>query len=262
MRKPHRMPVPFIDHGSPMNTLAQNDYTRAWASLGRALPRPRAVLAISARWQVGTTAVTAMVRPRMIHDFRGFPPALSQFDYPAPGLPELAGEIAELVNPTGVEADQGRWSLDHGTWSVLAHLYPQADVPMVQLSINSRQPMADHLALGAKLSALRDRGVLIPSSGNVVHNLRRVQWTDDASAFDWNVRFDEAAEGQLTDDPASILRTIEHPDHAEAGPTPDHFIPLLYTAGLAAQGGPAKVLVRGHEMGALSMTCCGVGIES
>jgi len=257
-----RMPALFIGHGSPMNTLEQNDFTQAWAALGRALPRPRAVLAISAHWYVGATAVTAMARPRTIHDFYGFPQALFEYDYPAPGLPDLAAEVVELVKPTWVGLDHDQWGLDHGTWSVLAHLYPEADIPVVQLSINALKPMDYHLELGAQLAGLRDRGVLVVASGNVVHNLRRVDWSRPNGAFDWNRRFDEAVEQQLTEDPSAILRTLEHPDYDAAVPTPDHFVPLLYTAGLAAQDGPAQVLVRGYAMGALSMTCYGVGVEA
>lgn len=257
-----KMPALFIGHGSPMNTLEQNDFTQAWGALGRALPKPRAVLAISAHWYIGATAVTAMPRPRTIHDFYGFPAALSRFDYPAPGLPELASEIVELVKPTWVGLDHDQWGLDHGTWSVLAHLYPQADVPVVQLSINALKPMSYHLELGAKLHALRERGVLVLSSGNVVHNLRRVQWKDSNGAFDWNIRFDEAVEKQLAADPSAMLQMLEHPDYDEAVPTPDHFVPLLYTAGIASHEGRAKALVRGYAMGSLSMTCYGVGMEA
>ncbi len=247
-----QMPALFIGHGSPMNTLESNDFTKSWASMGRDLPRPRAVLVISAHWFIGATAVTAMARPRTIHDFYGFPPALNEFDYPAPGLPDLAAEVAEEVKPTWVGLDYDQWGLDHGTWSVLAHLYPQADVPVVQLSINALKPMDYHVELGAKLSALRSRGV---------HNLRRVQW-NDPDGFDWNERFDREVERQLAYDPASILRVMEHADYAEAVPTPDHFIPLLYTAGLAAEEGQAKALVRGYAMGSLSMTCYGVGVDA
>ena len=257
-----RMPALFIGHGSPMNTLESNDFTKAWAGMGRDLPRPRAVLVISAHWFIGATAVTAMAKPRTIHDFYGFPPALNEFQYPAPGLPELAEEVAEEVKPTWVGLDHDQWGLDHGTWSVLAHLYPQADIPVVQLSINALKPMDYHVELGARRSALRDRGVMILSSGNVVHNLGRVQWDDPDGAFDWNERFDRDVERQLADDPSSILRMMEHPDYADAVPTPDHFIPLLYTAGLAAEEGQAKALVRGYAMGSLSRTCYGVGIDA
>ena len=166
------------------------------------------------------------------------------------------------MKPTWVGLDHDQWGLDHGTWSVLAHLYPDADVPVVQLSINSLKPMDYHLELGERLAALRERGVLVLSSGNVVHNLRRVQWKDPKGAFDWNIRFDEAVQQQLAEDPSAILRTLEHPDYAEAVPTPDHFVPLLYTAGLAAQERQAKALVRGYAMGSLPMTCYGVGVDA
>lgn len=257
-----RMPALFIGHGSPMNTLQQNDFTRAWAGMGRDLPRPRAILVVSAHWYIGATAVTAMPHPRTIHDFYGFPPALNEFQYPAPGLPELAEEVAEEVKPTWVGLDHDQWGLDHGTWSVLAHLYPQADVPVVQLSLNALKPMDYHLELGARLHRLRDRGVMVLASGNVVHNLRRVQWNDPDGAFDWNERFDRAVEQQLAEDPGGILRMMDHPDYAQAVPTPDHFVPLLYTAGLAAHEGSAKALVRGYAMGSLSMTCYGVGVDA
>lgn len=244
-----------------MNTLELNGFTRAWRIIGRQLPRPRALLVISAHWYFGATAVTAMPRPRTIHDFYGFPPELFAFEYPAPGAPDLAEEVAEVVKPHWVGLDHDQWGLDHGAWSVLAHLYPQADVPVVQLSINALKPLAYHVELGARLSGLRERGILILASGNVVHNLKRVQWDRPDAAFDWAVRFDDAVASQLGEAPAEILKVTEHSDYGLAAPTPDHFIPLLYLAGLAAQEGGAHPLVRGYAMGSLSMTCYGVGAE-
>lgn len=256
------MPALFIGHGSPMNTLERNGYTDAWRAIGRALPRPRALLVVSAHWFIGATAVTAMPRPRTIHDFYGFPDELFAFDYPAPGLPELAGEVAEVVKPLWVGADRDQWGLDHGTWSVLAHLYPEADVPVVQLSINALKPLDYHLDLGAKLAPLRERGVMIVASGNIVHNLRRIDWGDLNGGADWARRFDDTVAEGLATQPGDILATTEHPDYAMAVPTPDHFIPILYTAGLAAAAGTnANPLIRGYVMGSLSMSCYGVGTE-
>lgn len=255
-----RMPALFIGHGSPMNTLERNGFTDAWRAMGERLPRPRAILVVSAHWFFGATAVTAMPRPRTIHDFYGFPKVLFEFEYPAPGAPDVAAEVAEAVKPDWCGLDRDQWGLDHGTWSVLAHLYPQADIPVVQLSINALKPLDYHVRLGARLAPLRDRGILVLASGNVVHNLRRVQWDEPDLAFDWAERFDDAAVELLGSDPGAVLKLAEHPDYDRAVPTPDHFIPLLYTAGLAAAAGEkAEALVRGYAMGSISMTCYGLG---
>lgn len=253
------MPALFIGHGSPMNTLEHNAYTQQWRRIGAALPRPRAILCVSAHWYFGATAVTAMPRPRTIHDFYGFPEQLFAFQYPAPGLPELASEIAEVVKPHWVGADRDQWGLDHGTWSVLAHLFPEADVPVVQLSINALRPMDYHVELGAALAGMRRRGVMVLGSGNIVHNLRRLRWNDPDGGEPWARRFDEAARAQLAEAPENILKLLEHPDYAEAVPTPDHFIPLLYLAGFAAaDGSKPEMLIEGYAMGSLSMTSYGL----
>jgi len=257
-----RMPALFVGHGSPMNTLERNGYTEAWRAFGRHLPRPRALLVVSAHWYFGATAVTAMPKPRTIHDFYGFPKELFEFEYPAPGDPDVAREVADVVKPHWMGLDHDQWGLDHGTWSVLAHIYPKADVPVVQLSINALRPLEYHLDLGARLAPLRDRGVMILASGNVVHNLERLRWDQPDAAFDWAKRFDDAAVEQLAQSPERILKLREHSDFELAVPTPDHFIPLLYLAGLAAaEGAQVEALVRGYAMGSISMTCYGVGVS-
>jgi 4,5-DOPA dioxygenase extradiol len=255
------MPAAFLGHGSPMNALESNRWTQAWRSFGASVPRPRAILVVSAHWYVGFTAVTAMVRPRTIHDFAGFPKELFDVSYPAPGDPELAREVAEIAKPTRVELDRDRWGLDHGTWSVLVHAFPGADIPVVQLSIDARKGFDHHFELAARLAPLRERGVLIVGSGNVVHNLRQLDWSRPEFAYDWARRFDEAAQTILQERPAETPGLKDHPDFIRAAPTPDHFVPLVYLAGLAgAAKRPAEVLTQGYAMGSLSMTSFALGL--
>ncbi|MET0384700.1 MAG: 4,5-DOPA dioxygenase extradiol [Polyangiales bacterium] len=251
-----RMPAAFLGHGSPMNALEVNRYTQAWRAFGASVPRPRAILVVSAHWYTAGTAVTAMAKPRTIHDFGGFPQALFDVRYPAAGDPALAEALTELVEPTKVALDRSTWGLDHGTWSVLCHAFPRADVPVLQLSIDGDADFESHVELGARLAPLRSRGVLIIGSGNIVHNLRAIAWQTPESGFDWAERFDAAATEILRERPAEILRLREHPDYTRAVPTPDHFVPLLYIAGLAAAdgGGGLHQLVSGCSMGSLSMT--------
>lgn len=255
-------PAVFIGHGSPMNALESNRFTQTWRAVGQQSPRPRAVLAVSAHWCINATAVTAMAQPRTIHDFYGFPDELFAVQYPAPGLPELVEEIRDAVAPDWVGADEDSWGLDHGTWSVLVHMYPDADVPVLQLSIDAAKPLDYHVELGRRLDALRRSGVMIVGSGNVVHHLGMIDWGRPEGGYDWAHRFDDAARELMTGDPGRILELREHPDWSLAVPTEEHFVPLLYLAGVAdAAGEPVRTLVEGCTMGSLSMICYGVGTE-
>ena len=257
----HPMPAAFIGHGSPMNAIELNRYTSAWKAFGQAVQRPRAILVISAHWYINATAVTAMSRPRTIHDFYGFPQELFDVQYPAPGLPDLADEVSEVVHPTWVGADLDSWGIDHGTWSVLVHAFPDASIPVVQLSINADKPLDYHSDLGAKLAPLRERGVLVIASGNVVHNLRGMDWRLGDHGYDWAKRFDEDAKALMLSDPADAARLHGHADFRAAVPTPDHFLPLLYLAGLAGVAADKlDILVDGYAYGSLSMTAYTLGV--
>lgn len=238
-----------------MNTLEVNDDTCAWAAFGQSIPRPRAILMVSAHWYVNATAVTAMETPRTIHDFYGFPDELFRFEYPAPGSPWLADRVIEILSPTWVGRDLDSWGLDHGTWSVLAHVYPNADVPVVQLSVNGNEPLAHHMEIGARLAPLLDEGVLVAASGNVVHNLRAIDWSAHRRGADWADRFDAHVRDIMLTRPADLAEVEAHPDYPRAVPTPDHFLPLAYIAGIAtATDGTVRSFTEGRTMGSLSMT--------
>ncbi|HEX7339535.1 MAG TPA: 4,5-DOPA dioxygenase extradiol [Rhodanobacteraceae bacterium] len=247
-----RMPVVFIGHGTPMNAIEDNRWSQAWRDLARDLPRPRAIVCVSAHWYRRGTAVTAMSRPPTIHDFGGFPPALFNMAYPAPGDPALAQRIIDLLAPESVAADLD-WGLDHGAWSVLCHLYPDADIPVVQVAIDRLREPAFHYALGQRLRALRDEGVLLLASGNVVHNLRALRM--GGPAHPWAERFEATVRRLVADGEHAAL--VDYPalgaDAALSIPTPDHYLPLLYALGASDANETPLFPVTGIDGGALSM---------
>jgi 4,5-DOPA dioxygenase extradiol len=250
-----RLPTVFVGHGNPMNALQDNPWTRAWATLGERLPHPRAVLAISAHWYVPFSAVTAMSAPPTIHDFGGFPRELYAVRYAARGDTALATTVQELLGPVPVALDDA-WGLDHGTWSVLCHMYPKADVPVVQLSIDETQPVGFHHQLGMRLRPLRDEGVLVLGSGDIVHNLHTYAWGRRAQEpYDWALRFEAAVRQRLT---AGEHRDLI--DYAALGedallsvPTPEHYLPLLYVLGASHRGETPSFPVSGMDGGSVSM---------
>lgn len=257
---PSALPAIFFGHGNPMNALRQNPYTQAWGEIGKALPRPKAILSISAHWFVPETGVTVTTAPRTIHDFGGFPSELYQVKYPAPGDPQLARRVQKLLAPLPVKLDES-WGLDHGTWSVLCHVYPQADVPVVQLSIDATQPASFHYEIGKRLAPLRDEGVLIAGSGNLVHNLRAYSWGEPAEPLDWAMQFEQQARAMLV---AGELKPLI--DYQKLGrpallsiPTPEHYLPLLYVAATRQQGELIAFPVEGIDGGSISMLAVRVG---
>jgi len=256
------MPAVFIGHGSPMNTLEHNRYTDAWRALGRTLPRPRAIVAISAHWVTQGTAVTAMDRPRTIHDFGGFPDELFAVQYPAPGEPALAARIRELLAPVAVHSDH-HWGLDHGTWSILAHVYPDASIPVVQLSLDSGLEPRTHYELAKRLAPLRNDGVLIIGSGNVVHHLGMIRWAEDAPPYDWATHFNNRVRGWLrAGNPQPLIEYREQGrDAALSIPTPEHYLPLLYVLAQQQAGETVEELVDGIEYGSIGMLAIRIGVS-
>jgi 4,5-DOPA dioxygenase extradiol len=257
------MPAIFFGHGNPMNALLKNPYTDGWANIGKHFPRPRAVLAVSAHWYFPATAVTSNAKPRTIHDFGGFPRELYGVEYPAPGSPELAQRVQELLAPASVALDES-WGLDHGTWSVLCHVFPQADIPVVQLSIDETQPPEFHYELGKRLKPLREEGVLILGSGNIVHNLHTYAWgRQRVEPFDWAVRFEEQVRELLlreTHDPLVAYETLGR-DARLSVPTPEHYLPLLYVVAVRKEGEPVSFPIEGVDGGSVSMLAIQFGGE-
>jgi 4,5-DOPA dioxygenase extradiol len=249
------MPTLFVGHGNPLNAIAQNAYTHAWQAIGTQIKRPKAVLMISAHWYIPGTAVTASQSPRTIHDFGGFPPELYQVQYPAPGDPALAHRVRELLSPVPVALDED-WGLDHGAWSVMTHLYPAADIPVVQLSIDRTKPASYHFEIGKKLAPLREEGVLIMGSGNLVHNLRTYAWGKQSQApYDWAVRFETRARELIAAgdyEPLTHYETLGQ-DALLSVPSAEHYLPLLYVLGASHDQDSVTFPVEGIEGGSISM---------
>ena len=261
MERIRMMPAIFFGHGNPMNALYRNAWTEGWAEIGRGIPRPKAILCISAHWYIPTLAMTAMQQPRTIHDFGGFPRELFEFEYPAPGSPELATRVVELLDEE-VYSDERQWGLDHGTWSVFCHVFPDADVPIVQLSIDETKPAGWHYQLAKRLAPLRDEGVLIAGSGNLIHNLHTYAWgKHDVEPFEWALRFEETAR--------RLMITAEHEplinyeslgkDALLSAPTSDHYLPLLYVLAQRRDDDDVSFPVEGFDGGSISMTTVQIG---
>jgi 4,5-DOPA dioxygenase extradiol len=253
-----KMPVLFLGHGSPMNAIEENEFVTGFRNLAKSLPKPNAILCISAHWFTNGTKVTAMEMPKTIHDFGGFPPELFAVQYPAHGSPELALETKKLLQPMAVELDQS-WGLDHGAWSVIKHLYPDANIPVIQLSIDYTKSGQYHFDLAQKLSALRKKGILIIGSGNIVHNLRLVDFQNfdkDNYGFDWAIEARETINNYLVDGNFQPLIDFEKQNRAFqlAIPTPEHYLPLLYTLGLKEKS--EEIILFNDKLlaGSLSMT--------
>ena len=252
-----RMPTIFFGHGNPMNALLANDYTQRWSAIGASIPRPRAILSISAHWCKDGTAVTTQVAPRTIHDFGGFPPELFAFQYPAAGDPALAKRVTELLAAVDVAvAEDTRWGLDHGTWAVLCHVFPLADVPVIQLAIDETKPAAFHYACGTALRPLRDEGILVMGSGDIVHNLHTYAWgRHPVEPYDWAVRFETKARQLMVARDHRLLIEYESlgSDAVLSVPTPEHYVPLLYVLGASDAADIIAFPVEGIDGGSVSM---------
>lgn len=257
-----RLPVLFIGHGSPMNAIQDNAFTRSLGELGRVIERPKAILCVSAHWMTEGSWVTHMPKPKTIHDFYGFPKPLFDVQYPAPGSPEFADLIRSEVKDPKLNADDESWGIDHGTWSVLRHMYPKADIPVLQLSIYMSQTPEYHFRLGQQLRRLREQGVLIIGSGNIVHNLRQIDFSSTAKPFDWAIEFDEWVKDRLSH--ADYASLTNDATNSQAGklsiPSPDHWYPLLYTLGASDNQDRLRFEYEGIDHGSISMRCLSLGL--
>ena len=258
-----KMPVLFLGHGSPMNAIEENQFVQGFRNVAKEIPKPNAILCISAHWYTDGTKVTAMKMPRTIHDFGGFPQALFDVQYPAPGNPELAHETAELLQPISAEEDH-KWGLDHGAWSVIKHMYPNADIPVIQLSIDYTKPPQYHFDLAKKLEKLREKGILIIGSGNIVHNLRLIDWKNIdtiGAGWDWAIEAREITNNLLLD--GNFQNLIDYHKQGTsmryAIPTPDHYLPLLYSLGLKSKSEDLLLFNDDLIGGSLSMTSVKIG---
>ncbi len=255
------LPTIFFGHGNPMNAVTNNRYTEAWRKIGRQIAKPKAILSISAHWFVSGTGITVSTAPRTIHDFGGFPRELYQVRYPAPGDPDLARRVQQMLAPLPVVLDDS-WGLDHGTWSVLAHVYPEAEIPVVQLSIDEGQPGFFHFEVGRKLAPLREEGILIVGSGNLVHNLHAYAWGRQMpDPYDWAIRFETEAKQRMLASEYKSLINYESlgPEAILSVPTPDHYLPLLYVLGTRQEGESIHFPVEGVDGGSISMLTVQVG---
>lgn len=257
-----KMPALFIGHGSPMNAIQDNDFSRTLEKLGNKLPRPSAVLVVSAHWMTKGTWVTKMESPKTIHDFYGFPEELFNVQYPAPGSPEVADEVQKIVKGTTIHADTHEWGLDHGTWSVLRHIYPEANIPVLQLSLDMTQSHEYHYKLGQELSKLRERGILIVGSGNIVHNLRQIKWGEHAVPYDWALEFDQWSKKKILQRDFKALQADVL--NTEAGklavPTMDHYFPLHYVLGLVSSNDEINFEYEEMQNASISMRSLSIGL--
>ncbi len=263
LQKSSRLPVLFVGHGSPMNALQGNTFYQSWQSLGAQFghhwPKPQLILCISAHWLTQGWHLTAMAQPRTIHDFGGFPAALFAQQYPAPGWPEAAAELAQQLQPPGsmlsVQLDDHAWGLDHGAWGVLKPMFPAADIPVIQLSMDTSQPPSAHFALGQQLGALREQGVLIVASGNLVHNLRALRMdAADGQAYDWALDFDQTIARQIETADLTALQDFQQlPSSHMAHPSPEHFWPLLYAAGAVQANEPVRFFNVSFQAASIAM---------